>query len=684
LKELVARDALNALGQSSDDVSLDEALERASSVGTVRINEQHMPALITKNITASLGKSSAVTETRFRAILEEPCASFRDPGADLIPTEKYRYEHLGTSKPIIRILQVEPGKKDDPLHCTLDHIDLSTNPPPYEAVSYVWGSSARDTLIVCNGKSLKITRSLHNALCRIRLVDSPRCVWADAICINQDDNEERGYQVGQMLRIYQQASQTLVWLGDDPDLDAITAFSLICVLVNTHELSSGRANFKFAGEDVEPDGKELLSMSSWKLLFDSLAKMYMLRWFWRLWVVQEIVVARSATIMWGQAQISWHWIGLASEWLRTNEHHLLRYFGISGIYNAYLMEHLSRQEDPSRFSILRLLGLTRQFGVTDPRDRIFALLGIPSADSGPGNESLLLQPDYRMSIHDLYRKFARLILDRDKSLRILSAVQHGNHIQESLPSWVPSWDSVYCHGLAPSEPGPNHRAADGLPIEEIKTSNFNHLMLKGIAYDTIIKCTETISPRSFDANENNSLDVFTFTEMVGQFWGEWWDHDRARSLCWTLTAGKDWYGMLVNDFDSHWADFAAFWWEFGVPRKIDDVPGSRYGTKLRTFHDFPERKDGDYDRFLEAASNACVGRRLFLTEKGTLGLGPGALQTGDRCCVLFGGIVPFVLRRLNDRIHALVGECYIKDVMQGEVLQSWRKGEIKTENFCIY
>jgi hypothetical protein len=673
----VAQDALSALGQPSDELSLDEALERASSVAAMQKNEQPSVPLMTSKVMAS-----------FQTFPTESLINVAKSGSKemdySLPTQMYQYERLETSKPVIRILRIEPGKRDDPLFCTLDHVDLSASPAPYEAVSYVWGRGVRDTPMTCNGKILKITESLHSALCRVRLTKSSRCVWADAICINQDDNEERGYQVGQMLNIYQKASQTLVWLGDDPQTDAISAFSLICVLVNANELGSRNADFDFAGKNVEPDGRDLLSMSSWKQLFDSMAKMYMLPWFWRLWVVQEIVVARSATIMWGEAQISWCWIGLASEWLRTNEYHLLQYFGISGIYNAYLMEHLSRQEDNSRFTILRLLGLTRQFGVTDPRDRIFALLGIPSADSGPNIESPLLQPDYSMPVQNLYRKFARLILDRDKSLRILSAVQHGDHIEESLPSWVPSWDSVYCHGLAPSEPGPNHRAADGQPMEEIGTDNVNHLVLRGIAFDKIVKCTETITQRSFAAHEGNSLEVFAFTEMIEEFLGDCWDETRAKSLYWTLTAGKDWYGMLVSDSDLHWTDFAAFWYEFCVPKRLEGSQRPNYQKWLRSLRNIGNERDGDIHRFLEAASNACVGRRLFITEKGTLGLGPGALRVGDRCCVLFGGIVPFVLRQRNDGKQALVGECYIENVMQGEVVQSWHNGGIDTESFCIY
>ncbi len=76
---------------------------------------------------------------------------------------------------------------------------------------------------------------------------------------------------------------------------------------------------------------------------------------------------------------------------------------------------------------------------------------------------------------------------------------------------------MYCHGPAPSEPGPNHCAADGQQIEETKTDNINYLVLRGIAFDKIVRCTETITQRSFKAYEGNSLEVFAFTEMIEEF-----------------------------------------------------------------------------------------------------------------------------------------------------------------------
>lgn len=59
-----------------------------------------------------------------------------------------------------------------------------------------------------------ITENLHTALSRLRDNSFDRIIWADGICINQDDNEERSLQVQYMMNIYSRASQVIVWLEE--------------------------------------------------------------------------------------------------------------------------------------------------------------------------------------------------------------------------------------------------------------------------------------------------------------------------------------------------------------------------------------------------------------------------------------------------------------------------------------
>ncbi|KAF2204775.1 hypothetical protein GQ43DRAFT_355906, partial [Delitschia confertaspora ATCC 74209] len=97
---------------------------------------------------------------------------------------------------------------------------LSSTPPVYEALSYVWGHANPSTerSIVCNGiPDIRVGQNLHDALTRLRKRNRKRFIWVDKLCINQQDEVERGQQVRQMGNIYRTASRVVVWLGRDGD-----------------------------------------------------------------------------------------------------------------------------------------------------------------------------------------------------------------------------------------------------------------------------------------------------------------------------------------------------------------------------------------------------------------------------------------------------------------------------------
>lgn len=101
------------------------------------------------------------------------------------------YERLPQGE-FIRVLKLQPGKAEDDIECSLEIIDIGTSEDSYEAISYVWGN-ANDTIDVqCNGLQVPITASLANALRHFRHPSGPRLLWADALCINQKDDQEKG------------------------------------------------------------------------------------------------------------------------------------------------------------------------------------------------------------------------------------------------------------------------------------------------------------------------------------------------------------------------------------------------------------------------------------------------------------------------------------------------------------
>ena len=132
----------------------------------------------------------------------------------------YKYVQLPLPGDYIRLLCLLPNKseKDEPLHCKLHNYSLQKSSPRthrYEALSYVWGDSHERLPIYVDGDQLLITRNLYAALLRLRDHSFERMVWIDAICIDQENPEERGRQVQLMAKIYSNALCVIVWLGED-------------------------------------------------------------------------------------------------------------------------------------------------------------------------------------------------------------------------------------------------------------------------------------------------------------------------------------------------------------------------------------------------------------------------------------------------------------------------------------
>ena len=123
----------------------------------------------------------------------------------------YQYSPLPSEK-FIRLLDLYPGDANDNIDCTLRETELE-NAPKYEAISYAWGDPANKIDVLCDGKIIMVTQNLKDALLRLKLKDRSRIVWADAICINQNDDVEKGSQVKLMKGIYGNATRVCVWLG---------------------------------------------------------------------------------------------------------------------------------------------------------------------------------------------------------------------------------------------------------------------------------------------------------------------------------------------------------------------------------------------------------------------------------------------------------------------------------------
>ena len=367
--------------------------------------------------------------------------------------------HHGTSvySPIlssneIRLFQLEPGHCE--IRCSLTVHRLDAN-PTYEAISYTWGNPRKAHLIICNGQHLYIGKNLFQALCQLRRNGQTALLWIDALCINQASNPEKSVQVRMMRQIYERAIHVHVWLGLAEDGDEAGL-----ALMRRIDGRCGRSRPDDLQKDFTP--LELLGLPGMENPdWEALGRILYRPWFFRIWIVQEILVARRSTFLLGPYHMDGDAVlGFAG----TCEKFRCIYdavainatVNISSEFQATVMSCSQSTAgavavSPSaktlwllRFtlreqwlSMVELRNNTRNFQATDPRDRVFAVVGLAS-DLDP--EFVRSLVDYEKSLADIQTELAIWFLrhqNRADSL-LFSYVESVGH-SDLLPSWVPDW-----------------------------------------------------------------------------------------------------------------------------------------------------------------------------------------------------------------------------------------------------
>lgn len=149
------------------------------------------------------------------------------------------YTILDPSEREIRLLKVlpdedapNPEQNSSLVRCELSvHCLDQDSPPSYTALSYVWGppttmSGSGDDTLVVNGEATPARTNLLSALRAFRKRKDTTYLWVDAVCINQDDLEEKMTQIQLMGDIYSLAERTVIWLGPSED-DSDVAMDLL-------------------------------------------------------------------------------------------------------------------------------------------------------------------------------------------------------------------------------------------------------------------------------------------------------------------------------------------------------------------------------------------------------------------------------------------------------------------------
>ncbi|KAH7377533.1 heterokaryon incompatibility protein-domain-containing protein [Cadophora sp. MPI-SDFR-AT-0126] len=590
------------------------------------------------------------------------------------PSDATMYEPL-PGPGWFRLLVIEPWCADnDKLRCNLRAVRLDDAAGRYSALSYCWTQPVRDAVhgLLCNGLAIDVGENLRLALENIRYRTLPRIVWVDALCINQDDLAERNQQVQLMGQIYQQAIEAIVWLGDSfPRRPPWPEFDAICKVVKKWDKSL-RPYYESRNEKgklcrTEPGISR--NQSSWDASLVS--RFFGCPWFERRWVIQEVALAPSAVVKAPGATIQWKWIGLAAGIIRTNHDQLISSYQMPNVYNAYLISRLSSHGPlpPLDVRLLSLLRLTTGFKTAEKLDVVFALLGFLNRQGESfrsRSPSGAVRVDYNLSESELGILVAESHMAQSR--RPLSFLSDAVGIPEK-PTWSPRWTHKMASMLDPwslNDDTDAFNPAKGLSFKRFQPTRPDQLNVEGVRLSQVAWRTAMFgSPEDFNAIMADLI------QMLHRCQGGWdiWNASAMPAVARTFCGERDRYGGRAKDLDhlaTQLSDFIRTW----LRCHPDYFPELSQVLNIEKVY-----SEGDGMTWVDAAEAVCLGRCLFYTTSGHIGLGPGDMALGDVVCILGGTVMPIVVRPLEDQF-GIVGDCYVNGVMDGEAVSDMVQGRI--------
>jgi hypothetical protein len=593
----------------------------------------------------------------------------------------------------MRLLSLLPGSPFEDVKCILGTVTLG-DCPDYEALSYCWGDANDTTPIQVNGHTLYITRTLRSALFHLRKVDHVRMLWVDAICINQKDIDERGSQVGIMRQIYSSANRTVVWLGPR-DEDSDSAF-VICAQISNEAHSPV----------PDPKSSEVTSTASSHAAIDknygSVLNLLKRSWWRRVWVVQEIVLAKKALVVCGTKEMEWETFSLAIEkgislgiWQETMLGLVtVTYFSF---YRSITTMKLSSLADSTAERLLSLLVHVREREATDSRDKVFSVLGLLHGDS----KAINITPDYASPPPAIFKETAVSIIKQSQQLDIFGFAITNRNWQD-LPSWAPNWGD---YGKIPNPLKFDARGILRTTSASRDSSNAARfilddtvLMLSGQHVDEIKELSEALRQYDQTTDWKASEDIDEDASAIAEFRSAFHDIGTFTTNLFRISAGLTTFVNWEKFANSSGEEEAVYWktlcgdvtndeltsmeaayreWQASLAPvrklmrwRVDRISPTNM-VKSLGFIGYLQKTWERYPAFGTLVAAHASGRRLARSAKGVLCLVPANATEGDSIVLVKGGKFPLVLRSVDSmddghKYWALVGECYMHCLMDGE------------------
>ena len=342
----------------------------------------------------------------------------------------------------------------------LTEVDLDDN-PNYEAISYTWASPLDQQPVILNGTTINIRANLHSFLLRFRDTVSEKVLWVDALSISQTDLDEKARQVAMIGRVFKQAQRVRAWVGEHADGSqslfrgglsneknaVLSEWTRCCILFRRLRhmvfgigamfgtvfglLTGGLLSWKIRIGVGVPIGISIMSfyvvstalllmlyfpITKWEIPFRTIPqwRAFVDRlYFRRLWIIQEVTLAKSVIVHCGDDAMEWSELvdahlgydetntrardrvqAINSHWRRNTNGNVAF---LSTLRRIALADAMKRT-----MNILDLGFETRHTECQDPRDRLYALMSIEDQEIASGTASEIIVPDYRISVAELF------------------------------------------------------------------------------------------------------------------------------------------------------------------------------------------------------------------------------------------------------------------------------------------
>ncbi|KAI0412566.1 HET-domain-containing protein [Xylaria grammica] len=558
------------------------------------------------------------------------------------------YRPLEEATKSIRVLELLPGTFENDLRGVLRTVVLE-NRPSYEALSYTWGARTEGRTLkiqnqwVSKSNELPITDNLFRALKRLRRLFKPRVLWVDAVCINQEDLDERSAQVALMADIYSSAESTTIWLGDVEG-------------TNIHEpsLSSGHRKWQLAssvlplrllwnGDCFPMDHAIQTTTPSWKD---------------RGWIIQEYALSRRLYFQFGSQR---RMIGEPSPYggqmggaIPDSGLVLEKKIQFPGLVGLDVrLQRLDRirveMESGKLMSLYHATLAVRESATTDPRDKVYSLLSFLNPV-----ERSLIHPDYLISTELCFSRATYAVLQGPTKFAMLELINFDtSRPSATIPTWV--------YDFRASDPFSRHHLDDELTKTSIPLLEMNaestELIFEGVCADVVMAVSTSLTGYRESCWKHSGHDIDTddcvvarvarqIVELVQQT-ERLIRREAATELsdygidCDSMEATKSRRESIVNRIfttNDSWVNERAVYslfehWEtitadLGIPRP-NKLPSSQSLDTLgeTNFNAWSKPTNDQTHAYCQQASGSTV---LFTTMSGNLGIAPGTVKEGDK------------------------------------------------------